>query len=95
VRTFKIRDLMVALRPGIPTPKRLQPFDCCGSIQPEIEPFDDSVGCGDSCGIHVMIPVATVAGIHVMVPVTTVPVEMAPVKMLLAVSALPALMAAP
>ena len=46
---FKIRDLMVALRPGLPTPERPKPLDC-----PDISCVDPSGICdggfGDSIG---------------------------------------------
>jgi hypothetical protein len=50
--TFKIRDLMVALRPGLETPKRPGPLDIC-EITCETFLAGDSEGCGDctdSCG---------------------------------------------
>jgi hypothetical protein len=55
VKTFKIRDLMIALRPGIGTPQRPKPFDCCivscdidsnDCGGDSIQPFDTG-GCDD------------------------------------------------
>ena len=60
--TFKIRDLMVALRPGLPTPQRPAPLADCdpvlGSICPNFAPLDSGGGCGlntcfGSCGATV------------------------------------------
>jgi hypothetical protein len=47
--TFKIRDLMVALRPGLQTPQRPAPLDCCdnASIQVNVlQPLDSVIGGG-------------------------------------------------
>src|SRR5579862_5131205 len=61
VKTFKIRDLMIALRPGIGTPQRPKPFDCClpscvdvsdDCGADSIQPFDTGgcdLSCEDSC----------------------------------------------
>lgn len=62
MKTFKIRDLMIALRPGIGTPQRPQPFDCClpscvdvsddcgaDSIQPFLDTGCDDSGCDFTC----------------------------------------------
>ena len=50
---FKIRDLMVALRPGLATPERPQAIDCldvsCGDPSVVCDD-DDGSGCGDTCG---------------------------------------------
>jgi len=55
---FKIRDLMVALRPGLPTPERPKPLDCpdISCVDPSgvcDAGFGDSIGCGVSqiCGV--------------------------------------------
>lgn len=54
MKTFKIRDLMIGLRPGIGTPQRPKPFDCCivscDDISDDcggdsIQPFDSDGGC--------------------------------------------------
>ena len=47
MKTFKIRDLMIGLRPGIGTPQRPKPFDCC-----DISCEDVSDGCGDGDSIE-------------------------------------------
>ena len=50
--TFKIRDLMVALRPGLPTPQRPAPLEDCdpvlGSLCPNFAPLDSG---GGGCGL--------------------------------------------
>jgi len=54
--TFKIRDLMVALRPGLQTPQRPLPLDCCDNASIQIDvlrPLDSfititgTVNCDD------------------------------------------------
>ncbi len=48
--TFKIRDLMVALRPGIPTPERLTPlFGGCryGGLSGGCQCSYDTFGSGE------------------------------------------------
>jgi hypothetical protein len=62
VATFKIRDLMVAIRPGTTTPQRPVALADCdpvlGSIICLAEPRTgggcdgDSGGCGDTCGLN-------------------------------------------
>ena len=56
--TFKIRDLMVAIRPGVQTPQRPKPLEDCdpdlGSIVCLAVPDSgggcgDTAGCGDTC----------------------------------------------
>jgi hypothetical protein len=63
VATFKIRDLMVAIRPGLPTPQRPVELEDCdpdlGSIVCFAAPQTggggcdgDSGDCGDTCGLN-------------------------------------------